>query len=308
LRPYIILITLFAILLCAKIGFAYTEQRLTTDTAEDDSPCWSPDGTKIAFHSFRNGHSDIWEMNADGSNQHLIYEHPNGAYAPAWSPDGTRSAYTSCTPPGGIWIMPSEGGPGTRITFGTYDVDPCWSPDSTYIAYSAAFDTVYGYGIFKVPATGGTPVRLTPDDYVEYNNPSWSPDGTKIAFDGDISFNREVLIIPSDGGDITRITQNLVDSYEPTWSPDSTQIGLSCHQSGYQEIWTIPSMGGVAIQLTYDEWMNEEPAWSPDGTKIAFTNWCNNPEPFGNYDIYVIDLISTKVVNKSLGQVKALYK
>jgi Tol biopolymer transport system component len=44
--------------------------RLSSDhTGEDLQPCWSPDGSKIAFASTRSGVSEIWVMNADGTNQ-----------------------------------------------------------------------------------------------------------------------------------------------------------------------------------------------------------------------------------------------
>ena len=42
---------------------------LTNNEAEDVSPAWSPDGTKIAFVSTRDSQQDIYVMDADGSNQ-----------------------------------------------------------------------------------------------------------------------------------------------------------------------------------------------------------------------------------------------
>ncbi|HTG45375.1 MAG TPA: hypothetical protein VK633_12670, partial [Verrucomicrobiae bacterium] len=56
---------------------------------------WSPDGTKIAFASDRDGNYEIYVMNADGSNQTRITNHPAADYDPRWSPDGTKFAFVS---------------------------------------------------------------------------------------------------------------------------------------------------------------------------------------------------------------------
>jgi Tol biopolymer transport system component len=59
---------------------------LTNHPAIDNNPVWSPDGTKIAFVSDRDGNSEIYVMDADG--RHLINVTQNDAndYAPLWSP------------------------------------------------------------------------------------------------------------------------------------------------------------------------------------------------------------------------------
>src|SRR5205085_11203593 len=51
--------------------------RLTDNTTDDSYPSWSPDGSKIAFESNRDGNYEIYEMNADGSDQKRITD--NGA-------------------------------------------------------------------------------------------------------------------------------------------------------------------------------------------------------------------------------------
>jgi Tol biopolymer transport system component len=56
-------------------------------------PVWSPDGTKIAF--VRGNPWEIWVMNANGSNQHVITNVPDDANSPAWSPDGTKIVFDS---------------------------------------------------------------------------------------------------------------------------------------------------------------------------------------------------------------------
>ena len=53
---------------------------------QDQDPAWSPDGSKIAFESDRDGNYEIYVMNADGTAQHNLTN--DGAYDrdPAWSP------------------------------------------------------------------------------------------------------------------------------------------------------------------------------------------------------------------------------
>ena len=59
------------------------------------APAWSPDGRKIAFASERDGNSEIYLMNADGSGQRSLTR--NLAYDgdPAWSPDGQKITFVS---------------------------------------------------------------------------------------------------------------------------------------------------------------------------------------------------------------------
>src|SRR5207249_745019 len=69
--------------------------RLTNNSAYDLQPVWSPDGTKIAFDSDRDGNTvantGIYVMNADGSGVRRLTD-PGGDYGPAWSPDGSPIA------------------------------------------------------------------------------------------------------------------------------------------------------------------------------------------------------------------------
>ena len=58
------------------------------------STSWSPDGTMIAYHSYKSGSGAIWIMDADGTNQTMVFD-GEGAdyYSPTWSPDGTMIAF-----------------------------------------------------------------------------------------------------------------------------------------------------------------------------------------------------------------------
>jgi TolB protein len=68
--------------------------RLTTDPANGMYPTWSPDGKRIVFMSWRNGVTQLFMMNADGSDQRQIAAAPAGSSIdPRWSPDGTRIVF-----------------------------------------------------------------------------------------------------------------------------------------------------------------------------------------------------------------------
>ena len=83
----------------------------------DRAPAWSPDGTRIAFSSERDGNSDIYVMNPDGSNKVRLTEHAAIDTDPAWSPAGTRIAFTSNRESfPAIWVMNADGTGATRLT------------------------------------------------------------------------------------------------------------------------------------------------------------------------------------------------
>ena len=73
-----------------------SRKRLTRGIAVEASPCWSPDGKKLAFVSDRNGNPRIFTVNADGSGLTLLPKIANGvdAVTPAWSDDG-KIAYAT---------------------------------------------------------------------------------------------------------------------------------------------------------------------------------------------------------------------
>ena len=71
-----------------------TLHALTQDPANGMYPTWSPDGRKIAFMSWRNGKTELFTMNADGTDQRVLFSPAAGsAIDPRWSPDGSRIVF-----------------------------------------------------------------------------------------------------------------------------------------------------------------------------------------------------------------------
>jgi TolB protein len=59
---------------------------LTNNSAKDTDPCWSPDGTKIAFASDRDGNLEIYTMAVDGSNITRLTDNAAEDSSPTWKP------------------------------------------------------------------------------------------------------------------------------------------------------------------------------------------------------------------------------
>jgi TolB protein len=195
---------------------------------------WSPDGTKIAFASYRDGNFEIYVMNADGSGQTNISNNPAYDLGPEWSPDGTKIAFFSQRDNDNdeIYVMNADGSGQTRLTIAgdADDFGPEWSPDGTKIAFASNRDTTTHHEIYVMNADGSGQTRLT-NSSADESWSSWSPDGTKIAFESVIYEDGSIYVMnAADGSNQTRLTTNsTMDESNPKWSPDGTKIAFDSH-------------------------------------------------------------------------------
>ena len=67
--------------------------RLSQQDNVDGVAVWSPDGSRLAFPSIRDGNIELYVMNADGSGVQRLTDDPADDLMPAWSPDGSRLAF-----------------------------------------------------------------------------------------------------------------------------------------------------------------------------------------------------------------------
>ena len=94
--------------------------------------------SKILFSSSRDGNSEIYIMNMDGSNQKRITNNEFYDGDATWSPDGTKIAFVSDRDGDPeIYIMNADGTNVKRITNSPgEDNSPEWSPDGSMIAFN----------------------------------------------------------------------------------------------------------------------------------------------------------------------------
>ena len=145
--------------------------RLTDDPADDLLPSWSPDGSRVAFVSVRDGNLDIYAMNADGSGAARLTDNPADDLSPSWSPDGSRVAFASNRDGDfKIYAMNADGSGAERLADGSGgENSPSWGPAAAAAEADTAADTPT-----PQPSEPPTPT-LAPDAPTPTPQPSETP-------------------------------------------------------------------------------------------------------------------------------------
>ena len=183
--------------------------RLTTNAADDFQPAWSPDGSKIAFTSSRDGNDEIYVMNADGTGQANVSNNPGGDdFEPSWSPNGQRLAFTSTRDVNEeVYVMDATGAGQANISNNSNGDDrhPAWG--GTRIAFQSTRDG--NEEIYAMNADGTGQTRLTNNPAAD-TEPWLSLDGQRIVFasNRDNANAFEVYSMTSAGTNQARLTRN----------------------------------------------------------------------------------------------------
>lgn len=169
-------------------------------------PAWSPDGSKLAFTSQRDGNPEIYVMNRDGTGLRRMTSHPAIDVSPTWSPTGSQLAWVSDrTGQPKIYVMNADG-TGQRLLIGDMKADrPTWSRGQfNEIAYAA--QTGPGYDI-KIYSVGSGETTKVTDGIGSNESPAFAPNGRHLAFTSTRNGKAQLFTIDRDGQNLRQITR-----------------------------------------------------------------------------------------------------
>lgn len=239
--------------------------QITTNTAHDGDPAWSPDRTQIAFVRGNAPYREIWLMNADGTGEVQLTDNSVDDVQPAWNPAGDRIVFARKGSGGywDIWIMRPSGIGQVELYSANSAADdqaPHWSPNGLWIAFMSDRD-----GNYEIYVTDGGSVQRLTDNTVFDGWPQWSPDGNEIVFVSSGAarghHNRQIYKIDTGSGTELRLTNSSYGDEYPTWSPDGARIAFSSLRGGNIDVFTMDADGSNERRQTDDPAFDGQPDW-----------------------------------------------
>jgi len=284
----------------------------------EDSPTWSPDGTRLAFVSNRGGSAQLWVRWMDSGDQLAITHGSQAPSAPAWSPNGTQLAFLQLVAQPALVVgTPLAPPPGA-----TWSAPPKYT-DRLVFRQDQIGELPTGFvHAFVVPAEGGTPRQVTSGEYHHGGQVygggavTWSADGTQLLLAARRGENPEWNARETDlfaftvaTGAMRRLTDRFGPDQSPAASPDGRSIayiGYDDRKQGYQNsllyVMNLDGSGARAISTTMDRSVSS-PVWSADSRNIYVSF-----DDQGNTKVARVALDGTwRVVAKDLGGGSSAY-
>lgn len=222
-------------------------QRITNDGSIALSPAWSPDGSRIAYTSYRSGMPILYERDLRTGRDRVISDRDGVNITPSYSPDGRLLAFAAYLG-GNTEVVTYDRERGCCFEQQTRgrrsdSLSPTFSPDGRQIAFVS---NRLGEPHVYVMSLGGEPRLIS--DYVYggrgYNtSPDWSPRGSHIAYHSRIG-NIHQLVIAEMSSGTRRFLTNAGNNEDPSWAPDGRHVVFSSQDREGGGLFVLDTVSG----------------------------------------------------------------
>ncbi len=195
--------------------------RLTDNPWDDIDSSVSPDGSRIAYSSRRNGYWDIYILDLLSGDLTRVTDTPEYEGSPTWSPDGQWLAYETYARGNlDIYIqsLADLSQPPIQLTDSpAADYDPAWSPEGREIAFVSTRSGEPEIWTAQLDQIENRFSNISQNSGSLDTQPDWSPDGKTLAWSGQVDGADRIMLW--DTQDPAKAAIPTLDGTTPVWSP-----------------------------------------------------------------------------------------
>jgi TolB protein len=204
-------------------------RRLTTDRVNNDlAPVVSHDGTRVAWEKeivAADGSItsvEIWVMDIDGQNQHVVVRNGAENLNPSWAAGDTALVYESRAPGNSdIFRVSLAGGAAVNLTDNPFaDQYPRVSPDGTKILFQSNRDLNFEVYVMNLDGSGVRNLTVNPADD---RFASWAPDGAHVVWSR-FTDSFDIFLMNADGTAQHPVVASAFEETNPSVSPDGASV------------------------------------------------------------------------------------
>lgn len=231
--------------------------QLTSGTSEGLAGLVSLADGPVVYVGRTGDHVALWQMDAAGGQPKQLTTNPPFLEEVTAPSDGRYFVFASNRAgPSHLFQVERDGANLRQLTQGdSIEIDSDCSPDGRWIVYASlpiVPDKIEKYKLWKIPAEGGAPVRLTES---EADTPRFSPDSKWISYIyylGDLR-QYKLAVISANGGAPVKTFDALDSAILNTgcrWTPDGQALVYIVTKKSVSNLWAQPLNGGAPYPLT----------------------------------------------------------